>query len=97
VRLFKLTAIGCAGLLAFMVLACVGGCAEEESTSEVTAAQIQAEEGLAEPAVKDWENLEVLSRNKEKPHCTLMPYESQNKARKCIREDSRYFGAPRTR
>ncbi len=31
-------------------------------------------------AVPDWENPEVFEINKEKPHCTLMPYARKNKA-----------------
>jgi len=47
--------------------------------------------GFAAQEPVDWENLEVLSRNREAPHATLFPYESVALAREGRRDDSRYY------
>jgi beta-galactosidase len=41
--------------------------------------------------VNDWENPEVVGRNKEPGHCTLMPYPDVETALACNREASAYF------
>ncbi len=54
----------------------------------------QAQQGAAEQqqeAVADWENLSVLSRNREAPHATLFPYESVEAALRREREASPYY------
>jgi beta-galactosidase len=42
-------------------------------------------------AVNDWENPEVVGRNKEPGHCTLMPYPDVQTALACDREASPFF------
>ncbi len=44
-----------------------------------------------ETVVNDWENPEVVGRNKEPGHCTLMPYPDVETALACNREASPYF------
>jgi beta-galactosidase len=39
----------------------------------------------------DWENPEVVGRNKEPGHCTLMPYADSDSAIECRREASQYY------
>ncbi len=39
----------------------------------------------------DWENPEVVGRNKEPGHCTLMPYPDVETALACEREASPFF------
>ncbi len=41
--------------------------------------------------VLDWENPEVIGRNKEPGHCTLAPYPDARMALKAEREDSPYY------
>ncbi len=41
--------------------------------------------------VNDWENPEVVGRNKEPGHCTLMPYPDVETALACAREVSPFF------
>ncbi len=41
--------------------------------------------------VNDWENPEVIGRNKEPGHCTLMPYADVQMALACDREASPFF------
>ncbi len=41
--------------------------------------------------VNDWENPEVVGRNKEPGHCTLMPYPDVETALACDRETSPFF------
>ena len=41
--------------------------------------------------VNDWENPEVIGRNKEPGHCTLMPYPDIQTALACEREASPYY------
>lgn len=43
------------------------------------------------PSRNDWENPEVVCRNRELPHATLMPYGNRGKAIQCERFSSRYF------
>lgn len=43
------------------------------------------------PKPNDWENLQVLERNRERPHATLMPYPDAESALRGIREDSPYY------
>jgi beta-galactosidase len=78
-------------LIVLSMLITVSGCSEEELEKNELVKAAEVQEYIAEPPVKDWENLEVLSRNKEGVHCTLMPYESQSKAKQCVREDSKYY------
>jgi len=40
---------------------------------------------------RDWENPEVVGRNRETPHCTLMPYPDEEMAAKCDRSSSPFF------
>jgi len=46
---------------------------------------------LAGEGVNDWENPEVVGRNKEPGHCTLMPYADAQAALRCKREQSRFY------
>ncbi len=46
---------------------------------------------LAGEGVNDWENPEVVGRNKEPGHCTLMPYADAQAAIQCKREQSRFY------
>ena len=39
----------------------------------------------------DWENSEMIGRNKEPAHNTLIPYQDVNSVLKGIRKDSNYF------
>ncbi len=39
----------------------------------------------------DWENPEIIGINKEKPHCTLIPYKTIETALKTIRKKSFYY------
>ncbi len=41
--------------------------------------------------VNDWENPQVIERNKELPHATLIPYKSRSKAVNCIKEESFFY------
>ena len=42
-------------------------------------------------ATFDWENPEIVERNREAPHCTLIPYPDEGRAAKCDREASPFF------
>lgn len=42
-------------------------------------------------SVTDWENPEVVGRNKEPAHCTLMPYPDTQTALECKREASPFY------
>ena len=46
--------------------------------------------GVLEAAV-DWENPEMVGRNKEPGHCTLMPYADVKSALACVREASPFY------
>ncbi|MHA1435932.1 MAG: glycoside hydrolase family 2 TIM barrel-domain containing protein, partial [Promethearchaeota archaeon] len=39
----------------------------------------------------EWENCEIIGENKEKPHCTLIPYPDINSALRLKKEDSIFF------
>ncbi len=41
--------------------------------------------------INDWGNPAIIGINKEEPHCTLIPYESIEKAKKSIRKNSRFY------
>ncbi len=41
--------------------------------------------------INDWENPAIIGINKEEPHCTLIPYETIEKAKKAIRKDSLFY------
>jgi len=42
-------------------------------------------------AARDWEDPNIIGRNKEPGHCTLMPYSDVDSASKGLRQESRWF------
>ena len=58
------------------------------STHGLIGGQLCAAEGLSQP---DWENPQVVGRNKEPGHATLMPFADKSQASSFNRERSPYF------
>lgn len=75
----RFIAKGCALVVAVVLLVAMGS------------SVVVAWPGAQQAEVPDWENLEVLSRNREAPHATLFPYESVEEALGEGREASRYY------
>jgi len=46
---------------------------------------------ISSDATLDWENPEMIGRNKEPAHCTLMPYPDRETAIRCDRFQSEYY------
>jgi beta-galactosidase len=53
--------------------------------------QAQAASGNAIAGVPDWENPQVVGRNKEPGHCTLVPYPDTDSALQCERQASEFY------
>lgn len=77
-----------------LVSFCILGCEAEVSHDEHVTAKDELKPGKIEEAThqaNDWENPGVFGRNKERGHCTLMPYASTKKAIECVRAESEYY------
>ncbi len=46
---------------------------------------------IVSKSVNDWENPSIFGINKEKPHCTLIPYKSFENALQTVRKNSFYY------